>query len=88
MLVIRLVTSSQRGIIQGKSPAARMLTTLSLPLFGSSSWTTPACSNTIAPAPESSVFTSKSVNFVAWVSFFVFVSYAHTFDTPSRSDRK
>src|SRR5713226_6992222 len=36
MLVIRLVTSSQRGIIHGKSPAAVMLTTCSLPLFASS----------------------------------------------------
>src|SRR5581483_8285638 len=32
---IRAVTSSQRGIIQGKSPAAVIVTTCSLPLFGS-----------------------------------------------------
>src|SRR5437667_3690269 len=37
MFVIRFVTSSQRGIIQGKSPVAVMLTTCSLPLLGSSS---------------------------------------------------
>ena len=35
--VMRLVTSSQRGIIQGKSPVAVMLTMCSLPFFGSSS---------------------------------------------------
>src|SRR5262252_8589552 len=37
MLVIRLLTSSHRGIIQGKSPAALIATTCSLPLRGSSS---------------------------------------------------
>src|SRR6266550_5869397 len=37
MFVMRLVTSSQRGIIHGKSPAAVMLTMCSLPLFGSNS---------------------------------------------------
>ena len=37
MLVMRLVTSSQRGIIQGKSPVAVMLTMCSLPVLGSSS---------------------------------------------------
>src|SRR4051794_23440509 len=37
MLVSRLETSSQRGIIHGKSPVAVMFTTCSLPLFGSSS---------------------------------------------------
>src|ERR1051325_1928461 len=37
MLVARLLTSSQRGIIQGKSPVAVMLTTCSRPLLGSSS---------------------------------------------------
>src|SRR5512147_2351725 len=37
MFVSRFVTSSQFGIIHGKSPAAVMLTTFSLPLFGSSS---------------------------------------------------
>src|SRR5206468_6863312 len=36
-LVMRLVTSSQFGIIHGKSPDAVMLTTCSLPLLGSSS---------------------------------------------------
>src|SRR6188474_3811434 len=46
-LVIRAVTSSQRGIIHGKSPLAVIATTLSRPDFGSSSWITPACSNTI-----------------------------------------
>src|SRR5206468_9041393 len=35
--VILLPTSSQRGIIHGKSPAAVILTTCSLPFFGSSS---------------------------------------------------
>src|SRR4029079_14418131 len=39
MLLRRLLTSSQLGIIHGKSPVARMLTILSLPLFGSSSCT-------------------------------------------------
>src|SRR5450830_256242 len=38
MFVMRLVTSSQRGIIQGKSPVAVMFTTCSLPVFGSISW--------------------------------------------------
>src|SRR6185436_21195069 len=33
----RLLTSSQRGIIQGKSPVAVIFTTCSLPLLGSSS---------------------------------------------------
>src|SRR2546423_2288715 len=37
VFVARLVTSSQRGIIHGKSPVAVMLTTCSRPLFGSSS---------------------------------------------------
>src|SRR5262252_1662603 len=36
-LVMRFETSSQRGIIHGKSPVAVMLTTCSRPLFGSSS---------------------------------------------------
>jgi len=74
MFDMRAVTSSQRGIIHGKSPVARMLTTFSRPLFGSSSWTRPPCSKTTAPAPESSVFTSKSVNFVTCASFLPFVS--------------
>ena len=39
MLVIRFDTSSQFGIIHGKSPAATMFTIFSLPLFGSSSCT-------------------------------------------------
>src|SRR6185295_13409805 len=39
MFVMRLVTSLQFGIIQGKSPAAVMLTTCSRPLFGSNSCT-------------------------------------------------
>src|SRR4029453_8439388 len=38
MFDIGLVTSSQRGIIHGKSPAAVMFTTRDLPDFGSSSW--------------------------------------------------
>src|SRR5262249_48690937 len=58
MFDMRLVTSSQCGIIQGKSPAAVILTMRSLPDFGSSSWTYPACSNTRTPAPESSALTS------------------------------
>jgi hypothetical protein len=37
MFVTRPLTSSQFGIIHGKSPAATMLTTFDLPLFGSSS---------------------------------------------------
>src|SRR5260221_13523248 len=37
MFVMRLVTSSQRGIIHGKSPVAVIGTTCSRPLFGSSS---------------------------------------------------
>src|SRR3954468_14914681 len=50
-LVIRAVTSSQRAIIQGKSPAAVIATTFSRPDFGSSSWICPACSKTTAPGP-------------------------------------
>ncbi len=88
MFVMRLVTSSQRGIIQGKSPAAVMFTTCCLPFFGSSSWMTPACSKTIAPVPASIVFTSKSVNFVTCTSFFAAISYDHTLATPSRSEMK
>src|SRR5262245_37617516 len=37
-LDMRAVTSSQRGIIHGKSPAALMLTMCSLPDLGSISW--------------------------------------------------
>src|SRR5215208_6303367 len=37
MFVTRLLTSSQFGIIHGKSPAATMFTIFDLPLFGSSS---------------------------------------------------
>src|SRR5712671_6302111 len=37
MFVMRPVTSSQCGIIHGKSPVAVMLTTCSLPLVGSNS---------------------------------------------------
>src|SRR5262245_3367805 len=37
MFVMRLVTSSQLGIIQGKSPTAVMFTSRSFRLFGSSS---------------------------------------------------
>src|ERR1041385_4350201 len=39
MFVRRLDTSSQLGIIHGKSPAATIFTIFSLPLFGSSSCT-------------------------------------------------
>ncbi len=88
MFEIRLVTSSQRGIIHGKSPRAVISTGWLRPVFGSSEWMRPACSNTIAPPPASIVLTSKSVNFVVCVSFFALVSYAQTFETPSRSDRK
>ncbi len=88
MLVMRLVTSSQRGIIHGKSPVAVMSMGCARPVFGSSSWIRPACSKTTVPAPASIDFTSKSVNFVICVSFFVFASYDQTFATPSRSDRK
>src|SRR2546421_4847141 len=38
MFDIRFVTSSHRGIIHGKSPAAVMFTTRDFPDFGSSSW--------------------------------------------------
>ena len=65
-----------------------MVTTRDLPLFGSSSCTSPACSNTIAPAPASIDFTSKSTNDVTCASFFDLVSNAQTLATPSRSDRK
>src|SRR4051812_45744107 len=58
-LVIRAVTSSQRGIIHGKSPLAVIGTTLSLPDFGSSSWISPPSSNTTAPSLASIDFTSK-----------------------------
>ena len=60
-LVIRPATSSQCGIIHGKSPAAVMSSACSRLVLGSSTWMTPACSKTTAPAPASSVFTSKSV---------------------------
>src|SRR6185369_15715949 len=73
MLERRLLTSSQFGIIHGKSPFAAMLMIFSLPLFGSSSWMYPACSKTTVPAPESIDFTSKSVNFVTCANFLVFV---------------
>ena len=52
MFEIRLVTSSHRGIIHGKSPRAVISTTWLLPLFGSSAWMRPACSKTIAPGPR------------------------------------
>src|SRR6188472_1942315 len=58
-LDMRAVTSSQRGIIQGKSPVATIGTTLSLPDFGSSSWTSPPCSNTTVPLLASIDLTSK-----------------------------
>ena len=57
-LVIRLVTSSKRGIIHGKSPAAVMVNWVVLPVLGSRVWSQPACSNTTVPAPASSDFTS------------------------------
>src|SRR3974390_1877094 len=85
---IRLVPSSHRGIIHGKSPAAVMLTMCDLPVFGSSSWMSPACSKTIAPAPESSALTSKSLKSVACASFFEVSSYDQMFATPSRSEMK
>ncbi len=88
MFAIRDVTSSQRGIIQGKSPAAVIVTRCDLPLFGSSSWMSPACSKTIVPAPASIDFTSKSLNAVTCASFFDPGSYDHTLATPSRSERK
>src|SRR5262245_15974279 len=87
-LVIRAVTSSQRGIIQGKSPFAVIERTLSLPDFASSSWMTPACSKTSALPEESIALTSKSVKCVTCASFFDFASNDQTFDTPSRSERK
>src|SRR5262245_58957623 len=37
-LVMRAVTSSHLGIIQGKSPVAVMFSTRVLPVLGSSSW--------------------------------------------------
>src|SRR6185436_9141018 len=73
-LVIRLVTSTHRGIIHGKSPAAVMFTIFSLPDRGSSSWMYPACSKTTVPAPVSIDFTSKSVNLVDCESFFDLMS--------------
>src|SRR5512145_3208644 len=88
MFAIRLVTSSHRGIIQGKSPRALISTTDERWVLGSSAWICPPCSNTTVPAPASIDFTSKSVNFVTWVSLFDRGSNDHTFDTPSRSDRK
>ena len=86
--VTRLVTSFHCGIIQGKSPAAEIGTTRVRPVAASSSCTAPPCSNTTAPAPASSVFTSKSRKRVTCRSAFPRVSYAQTFDTPSRSERK
>src|SRR5580765_759765 len=38
ILLMRLVTSSHRGIIHGKSPVARMVTIDAFPVFGSISW--------------------------------------------------
>src|SRR5258708_2781612 len=85
---MRAVTSSQRGIIHGKSPFAVIGTTVSLPDFGSSSWITPACSKTTVLLLASIVLTSKSVNVVTCASFLALVSKDQTFDTPSRSERK
>src|SRR5262252_4384599 len=45
-LATRFDTSSHCGILHGKSPLAVMLTACSLWVLGSSSWITPACSNT------------------------------------------
>ena len=59
MFDIRAVTSSQRGIIQGKSPLAVIGTIVSLPDFGSSSWISPACSKTTVLLFESIDLTSK-----------------------------
>src|SRR5204863_8888133 len=87
-LVARFVTSFHYGIIHGKAPAAVMVRVRSRSVFGSSRWTYPACSNTMASEVASSVLTSKSVKCVASWSFFAFVSYPQMFDTPSRSDRK
>src|SRR4051812_19873761 len=78
-LDIRAVTSSHRGIIQGKSPFAVIVTTFSRPDFGSSSWIRPPCSKTIALLVESIDFTSKSVNFVTCASFLALTSKLHTF---------
>ena len=85
---MRAVTSSQCGIIHGKSPLTRIGTTAGLPAFGSNRCTAPACSNTSAPPPAPSVFTSKSVKRVTCASCFVAGANDQTFDTPSRSDRK
>ena len=84
---MRPVTSSQRGIIHGKSPAAVIGSARDLPVAASSSCTRPACSNTtvLPSAPDASVFTSKSRKPVTWRIAYDFVSYAHTFATPSRS---
>ncbi len=87
-LVMRAVTSSQCGIIHGKSPTTRIGTTADFPAFGSNRCTCPPCSKTSAPPPAPSVFTSKSVNRVTCVSCLPAWAYDHTFDTPSRSDRK
>ncbi len=71
MLVTRLDTSSQRGIIHGKVAGRRdRRAASSRPDAGSTSWMKPPCSITSAPAPASIVFTSKSVNFVTWRSRF------------------
>ena len=85
---MRLVTSSQCVIIQGKSPTARMGTGADLPVLTSSACTEPACSKTSAPPPAPSDLTSKSVKRVTCVSCFVPGANAHTLATPSRSERK
>src|SRR5512143_3804361 len=89
-LLMFAVTSFHCAIIHGKSPAAVMLTTCSLPDFGSSRWMSPACSKTTALPSDaaSSAFTSKSLKLVTCAIFFVFVSYVQTFATPSRSEMK
>src|SRR5581483_1346503 len=85
METMRDETSFHCGIIHGNSPATVIGTTCSRPVFGSSSWMYPACSNTTAPAPASSVFTSKSAKCVTCATFFVLVSYDQTLATPSAS---
>ena len=86
--VTRVDTSFHCGIIQEKSPRTVMETGMARAVFGSRMCRRPACSNTTTPAPASSVFTSKSVNFVICVTAFVRPSYLNTFCTPSRSEMK
>ena len=89
MFVMRLVTSSQRGIIHGKSPAAVMFTTCSLPVFGSSSWMYAGLlEDDRAGAGVDRLHVEVGELRHLRQASCVFVSYDQTFATPSRSEMK